>query len=101
MMELKSVILKEAKMLNYLDNGCEKATKLQGSPSLCLECPFHECIEIIGLCRHYAKERDEQIVRLGKEGLNASEISKVLRISKGTVRKALNDKARSCSQQKE
>ncbi len=74
------------------DSGCKVATEHLGSQSLCLECPFPECIyddPLKGSARAKKQNRNVAIVERYKAGIATEDIASEFGVSIRTIQRVL------------
>ncbi|KKM07918.1 hypothetical protein LCGC14_1729060 [marine sediment metagenome] len=78
------------------DKGCQEATEFLGYQSLCLQCPFGDCVLDIkdeGAKTRKKKVRNEQILQAIKDGSRVEEVAVFYGISTRTVQRVLKEES--------
>lgn len=84
--------LRDAINYNKADSGCQQATNYLGYQSSCLLCPFPKCIldkPGVGFARAKKAIRNEEIIKLFKEGISIPDLARVFDVSKRTIQRAV------------
>jgi hypothetical protein len=77
------------------DEGCDVATAYNEKTSLCQECPFDVCLDLLGHKWHYYSKYKEQVLQaleLLDNGINFKDISEKLNVSMNSICKFQSDR---------